>query len=229
MSSNAEVSAFNKWVTNYSLPLELVEILKSNGYDSLLSISLLKEDDVKSFKISPGASKKLILAAQQIADKVVDMKNNRKSVYQLPKQYLEAQLEVGSKLENNPFSPGTVSTPDGYILCVEPLQPGVDIPAYFTCIPGGREITFNLVNNNKQTPSDFTIVAILSPTGKRYNGIPEGIKVTGDYSFAGPSGNIVSMGITQSLFELGLWQVVVTPYKKPEENISDKNQVEKNS
>jgi len=215
------VLAFNTWATNYSISPELVDILKKFGYDSLLSICTLKEEDVKSFKISPGASKKLLLAAQQVADKAQELKNNRKSVY-----HLNSQVDVDAKHKNDPWSPGTVIGANGYVLCVEPLQRGILFPAYFTCYPGGIQIIFNLVNTQQQAPVDFTIFALLSPSGKIYFGNPAG-SYDGYYSVAGPAGNIVSMAILVPLYELGLWRVEVTPYPLPEENrLFDKNQLE---
>jgi len=181
-------------------------------------VSTLKEEDIKSFKLSPGWSKKLLLAAQQVADKLLELKMNRKSAYLLSTQYpdRDALPDIDFKLQNEPVilpttvqeSPGTVHGSNGFCLCVETFLPRKPNTS-FLCNPGGKAIIVNLVNSQQKPPSyPYSIRAMWGPSGKVYKGTPAGY-YDGYYSASGPSGNIVLMGITESKFELGMWYVQI--------------------
>jgi len=164
----------NSWAKKFGCT-EVMPILKENGYDNLFALSQLREQDIKSWKISPGAAKKLLFGTEQIAKKLESLLNGRQSISLLGSFFTcDCANESSPNTENNDGnqnelpdeSPGTVHVGD-FTICVS-SDPDLN-PTKFITTSRVRNIFLNVMGGiHRAVARNVYIVKITSPTGTVY-------------------------------------------------------------
>jgi len=94
--------ALREWGRRYCV-IEFIDILKKNGFDNILAAALMGDEDIKCFKLSHGASKKLSFACQQANIKLQNLLKQGGSASRLHSLYTppkEMPFQIGTAAQS---------------------------------------------------------------------------------------------------------------------------------